>query len=266
MTWSLFIFCFCYYLLAGLVVVIGYHRCLTHKALKLKTWFFRTLIVLGLPAGTPIQWVGNHRSHHMHTDEELDPHSPIVSGFWYAHCGWYINSRNPIICFLYSIAGPIRMGIDAINRPISNQEHNKLARDVAEDKFLNWISEPIVFRCIVFAHLLLPILFTYNLWGVNGVIAWSVTLVIIYNLGDSIDSISHLFGEQLKENEKGAARNNAIIAILTLGDGWHADHHLFPSSAKLGFKKGRIDLSWYIILMLEKLGIASDIKVRKEKH
>ncbi len=261
---SLIIFCFAYYLIAVVVIAIGYHRCLTHKSLQLNKRLFRLFILLGLPAGTPIQWVGNHRFHHMHTDDDLDPHSPIVSGFWYAHCGWYINSKNPIICILYALAGPFRLIIDAIHRPISNQQYNYLAEDIAKDNFLKWVSKPYLFRFVLFLHLIIPCLFTFYFWGYYGVIAWSITLMIVYNIGDSIDSLSHLFGEKLENNKKGNARNNMILALITFGDGWHADHHLFPSSAKLGFKKGRIDLSWYIILAFKKLGLAYDIKVPKE--
>ncbi len=245
-------------------MVIGYHRWLSHKSFSLKPWFSKTLIIFGLPAGTPIQWAGNHRFHHMHTDDELDPHSPVISGFWFAHCGWYINSKNPLICFLYAIAGPFRLIIDAVNRPISNQEFNYLAKDIQKDSFMKWVSKPMNYRILMGLHLISAILFTYYFWGVNGLLAWSVTLIIIYNVGDSIDSISHLYGEKLTENKKGAARNNIIMALLTLGDGWHANHHLHPSTANLGFKKGQLDLSWYILLLLEKLGIAYDLKVKRK--
>jgi hypothetical protein len=74
-------------------------------------------VILGLPAGTPVQWAGNHRYHHAHTDTPLDPHSPLHRGFWFAHVGWYIGSDNVALCILYSLAGPARMLVDAWMRP-----------------------------------------------------------------------------------------------------------------------------------------------------
>ena len=257
MSWSLFIFCFAYYVIAGIALVIGYHRGLSHQSFQLKKWFLHLIVVLALPAGTPIQWVGNHRFHHAHTDEELDPHSPVVKGFWFAHCGWYINTKNPFLCFLYSISGPIRLLIDAYNRPITNQQHNHLAKDILQDNFLRKISKPNWFRFILVLHFLLPILLTYTIWGWGGIVSWSITLVVIYNIGDSIDSFAHLIGEK---TGKGNARNNSLLAILTFGDGWHSNHHKHPSKAKTGVKKRQIDISWYIILLLEKMGIAYKVK------
>lgn len=87
LTPSVLVFILAYYLLAGLGVNLGYHRLLSHRSLRVPKWLERTLVILGLPAGTPIQWAGNHRYHHAHTDTELDPHSPVHQGFWYAHVG-----------------------------------------------------------------------------------------------------------------------------------------------------------------------------------
>jgi len=97
-----------YHLMTGLAIGLGYHRVLTHRAVTLPRWFERFIITLGLPAGTPIQWAGNHRRHHAKTDQPGDPHSPVVDGFWFAHVGWYIQSRRPLVCLLYSLAGPLR--------------------------------------------------------------------------------------------------------------------------------------------------------------
>ncbi len=260
---SLLLYCVSYYFVAGLVIVIGYHRCLSHRSLKLKKWFERLLIFAGLPAGTPIQWVGNHRYHHLHTDEELDPHSPIIDGFWYAHNGWYINTKNAFLCFLYAICGPVRFIIDAWNRPRTNQQYNYLANDVRNDKYYVFISKPIPYFIAMFIHLITAFGIAFQVWGIVGLLYLWFTLILIFNFGDAIDSISHLFGHQ-PYIKKDMARNNKWIAIMTLGDGWHADHHQFPNSAKLGLQKGRIDIAWYIISILKFLGIAYDVQVVNE--
>ncbi len=257
---GLFLFCLLYYFVAGISMVIGYHRYLSHRSFKLKKWFEYLIITAGLPAGTPIQWAGNHRYHHAHTDEETDPHSPVISGFWYAHNGWYINSHNPILCFLYALAGPFRIMIDAWRRPRTNQQFNYLAPDIAADPYYAFISKPYPYFIAVLLHLAISFGSAYLFWGLTGVFALWFTLLLIFNFGDAIDSISHLYGEQpYKKND--AARNNIFMSVVTLGDGWHADHHQFPGSAKIGFKKGRIDFSYQVLLILKKLGIASDLKI-----
>src|SRR5580698_7310169 len=122
----MFLLCACY-LAAGLGVNLTYHRSLSHGALQLPKWLERCLVLLALPAGTPVQWIGNHRYHHAHTDTALDPHSPVHQGFWYAHVGWYFGSKNRILCVGYALAGPVRMLIDAWLRPRTNLQHNALA-------------------------------------------------------------------------------------------------------------------------------------------
>lgn len=240
-------------------MVIGYHRFLSHKSFKLSKWFQYMIITAGLPAGTPIQWAGNHRAHHLHSDRDLDPHSPVVRGFWHAHNGWYYNINKPFLCFLFALAGPIRFVIDAYGRPRTNQEYNHLAEDISNDKYYAFISKPLPYMLIVGLHLLIPFGFAFSMWSWTGFFALWLTLVIIFNLGDGIDSIAHLLGEQpYKMGDE--ARNNWWFALFTFGDGWHADHHAFPGSAKLGFEKGRIDISWHIIKILAFFGIASKIQ------
>jgi fatty-acid desaturase len=115
---ALFIlFCFAYYALAGLGVNLGYHRILSHRSLTVPKWLERFLATLGAPAGTPVQWAGNHRFHHAHTDTELDPHSPVKRGFWYAHTGWYLQTENIPLSIAYAAGGPFRMIFDAFYRP-----------------------------------------------------------------------------------------------------------------------------------------------------
>ncbi|MGS2738533.1 fatty acid desaturase [Sinomicrobium sp. M5D2P17] len=257
---GLLIYCTIYYLAAGVAIVIGYHRHLSHRALKLKKWFAYLIITAGLPAGTPVQWVGNHRYHHAHTDVENDPHSPVIQGFWYAHNGWYIQSANRLLCFFYAIAGPFRFLVDAWNRPRTNQQYNDLTQDVADDPYYNFISKPWPYFVALWLHAVIAFGLAFYFWGVTGFFALWITLIIIFNFGDAIDSVAHLYGEQ-PYRKKDHARNNLIMAIFTLGDGWHADHHQFPGSAKVGFKKGRVDISWHFIRLLRFLKIAYDIRV-----
>ncbi len=245
------------YLLGGLGASLGYHRVLTHRSAEMPRWFEYLIVLIGLPAGTPIQWAGNHRAHHMHTDEKGDPHSPHEDGFWYAHCGWYIGTRNPLVCFLYAIAGPVRMVIDSILRPRTNQEHIHLAKDIQAIPFYSWLSRPMVYMIVLWIYLGIILGVSYLLFEWTGVLASSLMLVVIYNLGDAVDSFGHLFGKREGDSH---ARNNVLLGIFAFGDGWHANHHLRPQRAKHGVKKNQIDLSYGMLVFLRRIGIVKKIK------
>jgi stearoyl-CoA desaturase (delta-9 desaturase) len=254
----LILFCFGYFLTAGLAINVGYHRCLSHRSFRLKKWLERTFITLGLPAGTPVQWTGNHRFHHRHADDSRDPHSPIQCGFWHAHVGWYIGSNNPFVCAVYSLAGPLRMLFDGWNRPRTNQQHNALAADVATDRYYNWISQPAPFFAACLLHALIPFGLVFLLWGLVSIAALWATLIAIYNIGDSIDSFAHIYGDRpFKANH--LARNNRILGYLALGEGWHANHHTFPGSARHGLLPGQFDGAWLLIRLLNLAGLADSI-------
>ncbi|MEL6675586.1 MAG: fatty acid desaturase [Bacteroidota bacterium] len=256
---GLFLYCLTYYFLAGLATVVGYHRGLTHRAFRMRKWFEYLVITLGLPAGTPVQWVGNHRFHHIHTDDEEDPHSPVVRGFWYAHNGWYYDTRQVWVCILYALAGPLRILVDSLFRARTNQEHVHLARDIAADPYYRFISRPGPYFMAMMLHILIPYSLVFWGWGWSGVVALWITSVLVFNLGDSIDSLAHLFGSQ-PYKKADHAKNNPWLAGLTFGGGWHADHHQFPTSAQLGLQKGQIDLAWWVIKGLKKIGLADDVK------
>ncbi|HMG86377.1 MAG TPA: acyl-CoA desaturase [Terracidiphilus sp.] len=257
---SILAFFFVYYVLAGLAINLGYHRVLAHRSLKLPKWLERTLVTLGLPTGTPVQWVGNHRYHHAHTDTPLDPHSPLQRGFWYAHVGWYLGSDNVFLCVLYSLAGPFRLLIDAWMRPRTNQEFSSLAPDVSADPWYRLISRPWPYAAAMHLHFLVPVLAAWYLWGIRGcAIVW-LTLVALYNMGDAIDSIAHMFGNQLS-GQHDRSRNSFVMGLLILGEGWHANHHRFPWSAKHGLARGQFDWTWQVIRVLRAVGLAREIRI-----
>lgn len=245
---------------AGLAINIAYHRCLSHRSFNLRKSFERLFVTFGLPAGTPVQWVGNHRFHHRHTDEATDPHSPVRDGFWFAHVGWYIGTKNPLICFLYSIAGPVRTIYDGWNRPRTNAAHNHLAEDIAADKYYNFISRPLPFMVACWFHTALLFGFAYFVWGIWGIAALWLTSAFVYNIGDAIDSFAHLYGTRPFTTDH-FARNNKLLGYLTLGEGWHANHHVFPSSAKHGLLPHQFDAVWLMIRILERFRVIENVRV-----
>lgn len=249
---GLITYLFLIYILGGISASILYHRILTHKTLILKPWFEKTLVIIALPAGTPVQWVGTHRQHHNFTDKIGDPHSPKLYGFWYAHCGWYINSKNKFICFIYSIAGPFRMLFDSFWRPRNRLEFNYLAEDISKNPFYKKISEAKNYSLIMLFYTLILLVSTYIFWDLIGLLFLWLTLIIIYNLGDSVNSICHLFGENL--STKHNAKNNLILSVLTFGEGYHANHHHSPSNIFLN-PNNKLSLSKLIIKMWIFLGL-----------
>lgn len=253
-------YCLTYYVAAGLAINVAYHRCLSHRSFDLWRPLKYLLVTLGLPAGTPIQWAGNHRFHHKHADRPGDPHSPVLDGFWYAHVGWYIGTKNVFACVLYSLAGPFRTLYDGWNRPRTNLCYNSLAADLESDRYFRFVSRPMPFMILCWVHAATFFGLAYFVWGWIGVAFLWVTLVVIYNLGDAIDSVAHLLGERPFDAVH-HARNNFWLGLLTLGEGWHANHHVFPWSAKHGLLGRQFDTSWQIIRILGRFGVAKNIKV-----
>ncbi|MGB2030170.1 MAG: acyl-CoA desaturase [Candidatus Poseidoniaceae archaeon] len=248
-----------WYFSVGFGITIAYHRVLTHRSANLRKPLLYALVLAGLPAGPPAEWVGNHRRHHADSDGPNDPHSPARDGFWYAHCGWYLGIRNRGLCLLYALGGPLRYIVDMFLRPMSPGGQEALAKDVLEDRFLRFLSTRFGFMVGSLLQTL-PFVLAYHLLAWDGVlIAW-VAGVLYYNAGDAVNSIGHLWGKQDFEGT-GEARNNRLVALVSLGEGWHAGHHAFPRSARHGLLKGQVDLSFILLRILASVGLASDLYV-----
>jgi fatty-acid desaturase len=213
---SLIVFCIVYYLLGGIAIGLGIHRLLAHRAFRLPKWLEYIVITLALPAGTPVQWAGNHRFHHGHTDVPEDPHSPNISGFWFAHVGWYLGTDNAVLCFLYSIAGPLRMVFDGIWRPRTNQQFNDLTKDVSRDPYYAWVSRPYPYMMMLWSHAVVVFGVAYYLGGTMGIVIVWIQLAFMYNVCDAIDSVAHLWGKQ-PYDEPHKARNNTVLAFFHFG-------------------------------------------------
>jgi stearoyl-CoA desaturase (delta-9 desaturase) len=261
---TLVLFCLAYYLAAGLAVNLGYHRCLSHRALRLSKPLERALVTLGLPAGTPVQWAGNHRFHHRHADAALDPHSPVRGGFWHAHVGWYIGTPSARLCALYALGGPLRTLFDGFRRPRTNQQHNALARDVSADAYYRFMSRRAPFLSACVLHVVVPFGLASLVWGWRGIASLWLTSVLIYNVGDAIDSLAHLRGRRPDASAPHFARNNALLGVVALGEGWHANHHTFPTSACHGLLPRQFDWTWGVIRLLMRAGLASDVRLPEE--
>ncbi len=246
------------YILSGLSASITYHRIFTHAHGSYKTIFKIIFGFIALPAGTPVQWVGTHRQHHKFTDVLGDPHSPVLNGFWYAHTGWYLESKSnfwgKFLAILYAFTGPLRMIIDIYVRNRFNQQFNHLAKDIQQDKILKFYSNKLVFSiCLIIMFSLLLYLFTLHNFNL-GLILFYFTFLIIYNIGDGLNSIVHLKGEKIEN--AGEARNNKLFNLIAFGEGNHANHH---ANGMKDFDVNAVnkEFSGKLISVLKKIGIVN---------
>ena len=237
-----------WFMVVGGAVSITYHRMLAHRAFRAPPWFRYLLVMLAAPAGPPIQWAANHRRHHRFVDQVDDPHSPIQDGFWWAHCGWYLGRREPWVCLLFALSGPLRLVIDPFLWP-DLSSMGKVPPDLLRDRGLVLLSQRSVHRCLILIHLLPVIGFCWALGATGGVIAWG-SAVLFFNLGDGVNSIGHLYGQR-GEMGCGEARDSRWLALVTFGEGWHAFHHSHPRSPRMGVH----DFGWWAIWVFDRMGL-----------
>ena len=212
---------------------IGYHRLLTHRGFAAPKWLEYTLSVFGTLAlqSGPLTWVTTHRLHHAFTETDKDPHSPRHGTYW-AHMGWIFRGTA------------------------QNQSWATMVRycpDITKDKFHVALNKYYFVPIIIVAVALLAIGgFSMLLWGValRTVLGWHFTWLV--------NSATHLWGTRRFET-RDDSRNNALIAAVTFGEGWHNNHHAHPRSAKHGLSWYEFDVNWVQIRLLEKLGIVDQV-------
>ena len=240
------------YVASALGNSVGFHRLFTHKSFETTVWLRGTFAILGSMAmqGPVTQWVTDHRKHHALSDVEGDPHSPhaghsrgvrgAVQGFAHAHVGW-----------LFTLKGMERGW--------------QYGRDLYEDRLIRRIDKLYLLWVVVTFGL--PFVVGY----VAGGMSWAVGLealvwgglvrVFAYQHATfSVNSICHMFGQRAYRS-RDESRNNWVVALLTMGEGWHNNHHAFPSSARHGLDRLQLDISWWTIRALEKIGLAWDVKL-----
>ena len=234
------------YLLFGFGVTIGFHRMLTHRGFathKPLEYMWATLGSMALQ-GPVMDWVADHRKHHAHTDKEGDPHSPHVGhgsglkGLWHAHTGWLFETQG-------------------------QADWKKYARDLYEDRGMRRINR--LFPWLTLASLALPAalgfaLHGYTLEGALRGLVWGglVRAFLLHHVTWSINSICHFFGKRRFDVED-QSTNVAWLAIPSLGEAWHHNHHAFPRSASHGLKRTEIDISGAVIRLMKRVGLAWNV-------
>jgi stearoyl-CoA desaturase (delta-9 desaturase) len=246
--------------LVAMGVVVAYHRVLTHRAAVLARPVELVLVLFGLGAGTPVQWIGNHRFHHAHTDEPEDTHSPRHHGFWVAHCGWYLQTHSTALSILYAFAGPLRTLFDAFWRPRTNQQHVALAKDIAADPILGWLSRPAPYALTLLSTVVVAWSGFVLAWGIPGAAALWALHVMAYSFGDLVNSAGHMVGTR-PYTDRDDSTDSPWLAVLTFGDGWHNAHHAFPGSIRCGLKPLQWDPAFWFTLALSKVGLAHSLRI-----
>ena len=235
--------CAALYFIRMFAITAFYHRYFSHKSFKTNRFWQFVFAVLGNSATQrgPLWWAAHHRKHHKHSDEEHDLHSPIKHGFWWSHMGWFT--------------------CDAAFKTDYNMV--KEWAKFPELKFLNRydILVPIILGVSLFLTgemlaTFAPALETTGaqlfVWG------YCISTVLLAHGTFTINSLCHTWGKR-RFNTTDDSRNNFWLALITLGEGWHNNHHRFPVSARQGFYWWELDISYYILKLMSKLGIIWDL-------
>ena len=245
------------YLLTAVGITVGFHRLLTHRSFQTSKPIEYAFAVFGSMAvqGPVVSWVADHRKHHAHTDEEGDPHSPhvghgaglrgMLAGLWHAHAGWLMSTQG-------------------------RADWKRFAPDLYEDAGMRAIGRGFV--PLVLISLALPALAGY---AVSGTLAGAATgllwgglvrVFFVHHVTWSVNSVCHFFGSRRFDTDDHST-NVFWLALPSLGESWHHNHHAFPRSATHGLKRGELDPSAAIIAIMEKLGLARNvIRIPEERQ
>jgi stearoyl-CoA desaturase (delta-9 desaturase) len=221
-----------------------YHRYFSHRSFKTSRWFQFMGGVLGAAAVQrgPLWWAAHHRSHHRDADTIRDPHSPVHRGFFWSHVAWFMTSEH-----------------------VGTNE--RLVRD--------WGKYPEL-RMLDRYEIVVPILFAVTLFGLGAALgAWApslhtsgwqvlvwgffVSTVVLYHVTFAVNSVAHRFGTRAYATAD-ESRNNFLLALLTFGEGWHNNHHHYPSSVRQGFRWWQIDITYYLLVLLSWVGLVWHLK------
>jgi len=233
------------YVIVGLGVTVGFHRLLTHRAFQTSKRLEYTFAILGSMSvqGPVLDWVADHRKHHAHTDREGDPHSPHVGhgrglrGLLHAHVGWLFEHQG-------------------------QADWKRYARELYEDPGMRRINRLFPLWALLSVAIPAAIggLAHGDLEGALRGLVWGglVRIFLLHHVTWSINSICHFYGRRRFATDDHST-NVAWLALPSLGEAWHHNHHAFPRSASHGLRRVELDPSGWVIAALERAGLASDV-------
>jgi len=237
------------YVVTAAAITVGFHRMLTHRSFRTHKPTEYLFAILGSMAvqGSVIAWVADHRKHHAHTDVEGDPHSPhvghgdglggVLGGLWHAHTGWLLSEQG-------------------------RADWKRYAPDLYEDQGMRRINR--YFVPLVVLGLAIPTLAGYlltgTLLGAATGLLWGglVRVFFVHHVTWSVNSVCHFLGSRRFEVED-QSTNVFWLALPSLGESWHHNHHAFPRSAVHGLRRWELDPSALLIAAMEKVGLAWNV-------
>jgi stearoyl-CoA desaturase (delta-9 desaturase) len=233
------------YVLRMFAITAFYHRYFSHRAFKTSRPMQFLFALLGASAAQrgPLWWASQHRHHHLHADDEHDAHSPRHRGLLWAHVIWFLTRAN-------------------------FRTRKELVPDLMRYPELRFLDRfdalvPLLLAGVLFG--LGELLATHaRALGTDGpqLVVWgfAVSTVVLYHATFTINSLAHRFGTR-RYATRDDSRNNVWLALLTLGEGWHNNHHHYPGSARQGFYWWEIDLTYYGLRVLAALGLVWQLKL-----
>jgi stearoyl-CoA desaturase (delta-9 desaturase) len=225
--------------LRAIGLTLAFHRYYAHRAFQMNraARFFWTLVGTAAMQKGPLWWASHHVNHHRFADRDGDPHSPVVSGVYYAHVGWFLNDVK-------------HQKVDATN-PVMRD-----FRSVPEIAFLDrlFFLPPLILAVAVFAIGGMP----WLVWG------FCLPTVTLAHATFAINTVNHMFGSR-RFDTIDESRNNALTAFFAVGEGWHNNHHRFQRAARNGFYWWEFDPTWYVIRAMAALGLAWDLQPVPER-
>jgi stearoyl-CoA desaturase (delta-9 desaturase) len=234
-TWQALVICVALYFLRIFAIGAGYHRYFAHRAYSTSRAFQFVLAFLSQSTAqkSALWWAAKHRHHHLHSDTELDVHSPRHRGFAYAHLGWIFSTRH---------------------RTTDLGKIADFARFPELMLLHRWELTPAVILAAI----------TFLIGGWSGLVVgfvWST--VLVYHGTFCINSLAHVHGRK-RYVTGDDSRNNWLLALMTMGEGWHNNHHAFQSSVRQGFRWWEFDPTFYILKALSWCGVVWNLKTPPE--
>ena len=232
------------YVVRALAITAFYHRGLSHRAFRMGRAVRLTGVVVAASAAQrgPLWWVGRHRIHHRFADRPGDPHSPRQVGFWRAHVGWQFA-------------------------PGQRETPWEQVPDLASAPELRFLDRHHYLAPGALAGACLALGLALGRWapglGTDGLqmLVWgfAISTVVLWHVTFSVNSFAHRFGRRPFATDD-TSRNNPVVALLAMGEGWHNNHHRHPRSARHGFFPGQIDATHGLLRLLARLGLVSDLR------
>jgi stearoyl-CoA desaturase (delta-9 desaturase) len=229
--WSYVILCLALYYTRMFFVTAGYHRYFSHRSYKTSRVFQFLLAFLAMTSAQKgvLWWAAHHRHHHRFSDQQDDLHSPSQDGFWWSHVGWILADRY-------------------------NKTDVEGIRDFYKFAELRWLNRyPLVPPITLAVAIFLVGGWSALIWG------FFISTVLLWHGSFIVNSLAHVFGRR-RYATSDTSRNSFLIALITMGEGWHNNHHHYMTSVRQGFFWWELDGTYYLLRLLSWLGLVWDLR------